>query len=34
MTRKLNNYNGLKDWKTEHQAVTANPCTQTQKTPH
>jgi len=23
MTRKLNNDNGLLDWKTEHQAVTA-----------
>ena len=22
MTRKLNNDNGLQDWKTEHQAVT------------
>jgi len=24
MTRKLNNANGLQDWKTEHQAVTAS----------
>ena len=26
MTRKLNNDNGLQDWKTEHQAVTKAIC--------
>jgi len=26
MTRKLNNDNGLQDWKTEHQAVTKAKC--------
>ena len=26
MTRKLNNNNGLQDWKKEHQAVTAGWC--------
>jgi hypothetical protein len=26
MTRKLNNDNGLQDWKTEHQAVTGVCC--------